>query len=165
MMLQHKPLLNASNHVDEERYSISRQEPEINLIPFIDVLLVILIFLMISTTFTQYQELSITLPSVSGDAAAPAIKEIRIAVSKDGKYAMNGVVIESKDLADRLQALKGTSSSLDSRADAQFRVVISADAKAAHQSVMQVLEVASFVGLNNIVFATQDPNPSSVKKR
>jgi biopolymer transport protein ExbD len=165
MILQHQPLLKSSETTELDSYSIARQAPEINLIPFIDVLLVILIFLMISTTFTQYQELSITLPSVSGETVTPTVKEIRIAVSKDGKYAINSVVIDKKDLADRLQSLKGVPKDQDNTFEVAIRLVISADAKASHQSVMQVLEVASLVGINNIVFATQDPNPSSSKKR
>ena len=164
MILQHQPLLKSVEKTELDSYSVARQAPEINLIPFIDVLLVILIFLMISTTFTQYQELSITLPSVSGETATPTVKEIRIAVSKDGKYAINSVVVENKDLAERLQAIKGIPKA-DTSSEIAIRVVISADAKASHQSVMQVLEVASLVGINNIVFATQDPNPSSSKKR
>jgi biopolymer transport protein ExbD len=165
MILQHQPLLKSVEKTELDSYSVARQAPEINLIPFIDVLLVILIFLMISTTFTQYQELSITLPSVSGETATPTVKEIRIAVSKDGKYAINSVVVENKDLAERLQAIKGIPKEADTSSEIAIRVVISADAKASHQSVMQVLEVASLVGINNIVFATQDPNPSSSKKR
>ena len=86
-------------------------------------------------------------------------------MSKDGKYAINSVVIDKKDLADRLQSLKGVPKDQDNTFEVAIRLVISADAKASHQSVMQVLEVASLVGINNIVFATQDPNPSSSKKR
>ncbi len=65
-------------------------EPEINLIPFIDVLLVVLIFLMISTTFTRYQELAITLPTANGAASQTEVKQIHIAVSRDGRFAING---------------------------------------------------------------------------
>jgi len=67
-------------------------EPEINLIPFIDVLLVVLIFLMISTTFTHYQELAISLPTASGSDNASESKQIHVAVSSDGRFAINGRV-------------------------------------------------------------------------
>jgi biopolymer transport protein ExbD len=144
--------------------SVTHQAPEINLIPFIDVLLVILIFLMISTTFTQYQELSITLPSVSGENATPTVKEIRVAVSRDGKYAVNGNVVEANALIDRINALKSQLAGNDEQVLANLRIVVSADAKASHESVMQVLEIASNAGLSNVVFATQN-NSATDKKR
>jgi len=163
-MLEHRPLLDSPKNNDSDRLDIAYLTPEINLIPFIDVLLVILIFLMISTTFTQYQELSITLPSVAGESSASSVKEIRVAVSRDGKYALNGSVVETSALAEKIsliknQAIQNNKANIDT-----LRVVISADAKASHQAVMQVLEIASQAGLNNIVFATQDTQ-STPKKR
>jgi biopolymer transport protein ExbD len=163
-MLEHRPLLESPKTNDVDRLDIAYLAPEINLIPFIDVLLVILIFLMISTTFTQYQELSITLPSVAGESSASSVKEIRVAVSRDGKYALNGNVVETTALAEKIsliknQAMQNNEANLDS-----LRVVISADAKASHQSVMQILEIASQAGLNNIVFATQDTQATPKKR-
>ena len=75
-------------------------EPEINLIPFIDVLLVVLIFLMISTTFTRYQELAITLPSANGSEAQVESKQIHIAVSRDGRFSINGKVTDTANAQD-----------------------------------------------------------------
>jgi biopolymer transport protein ExbD len=161
MMLDRPTLLESKKSSPNIGSDISSLAPEINLIPFIDVLLVILIFLMISTTFTQYQELSITLPSVAGENAAPPVKEIRIAVSRDGKFAVNGNVVEGAALADRITTVKNA---MASQSDANLRVVISADAKASHESVMQVLELASTAGLSNIVFATQS-NPAAADSK
>jgi len=163
-MLQHRPLLDAPKSSEQDGLGISYQAPEINLIPFIDVLLVILIFLMISTTFTQYQELSITLPSVAGENGSTSMKEMRVAVSKDGKYALNGTVVESTALAQKMELIKTQAAQVSEANANALRVVISADAKASHQSVMQVLEIASQAGLNNIVFATQDTQPGLKKK-
>jgi len=122
-------------------------EPEINLIPFIDVLLVVLIFLMISTTFTRYQELAITLPTASGSESQAESKQIHIAVSRDGRFAINGKVTDHTQLSSALTQLSGK--------DSNLQVNIDADAKAPHQSVMTALEAARDANLSNIVFSSQ----------
>ena len=122
-------------------------EPEINLIPFIDVLLVVLIFLMISTTFTRYQELAITLPTASGSESQVENKQVHIAVSRDGRFAINGKVTDLSQLANALTQLGSKESNL--------QVNIDADAKAPHQSVMTALEAARDANLSNIVFSSQ----------
>ena len=127
-------------------------EPEINLIPFIDVLLVVLIFLMISTTFTRYQELAITLPTASGTEAQIQNKQIHIAVSRDGRFAINGKMTDRSQLSNALIQLTTTSSQQDNNA---LQVNIDADAKAPHQSVMTALEAARDANLSNIVFSGQ----------
>ena len=127
-------------------------EPEINLIPFIDVLLVVLIFLMISTTFTRYQELAITLPTASGTEAQILNKQIHIAVSRDGRFAINGKMTDRSQLSNALIQLTTTSSQQDNNA---LQVNIDADAKAPHQSVMTALEAARDANLSNIVFSGQ----------
>jgi biopolymer transport protein ExbD len=126
--------------------SSSPAEPEINLIPFIDVLLVVLIFLMISTTFTRYQELAITLPTANGAASQSEVKQIHIAVSRDGRFAINGKVTDRNQLSNSLNALNQ---------DNTIQVNIDADAKAPHQAVMSALEAARDAKLSNIVFSSQ----------
>ena len=121
-------------------------EPEINLIPFIDVLLVVLIFLMISTTFTRYQELAITLPTANGTASQSEVRQIHIAVSRDGRFAINGKVTDRSQLSNSLNALNE---------DNAIQVNIDADAKAPHQAVMSALEAARDANLSNIVFSSQ----------
>jgi biopolymer transport protein ExbD len=121
-------------------------EPEINLIPFIDVLLVVLIFLMISTTFTRYQELAITLPTANGSASQSEVKQIHIAVSRDGRFAINGKVTDRSQLSNSLNVLNE---------DNAIQVNIDADAKAPHQAVMSALEAARDANLANIVFSSQ----------
>ena len=122
-------------------------EPEINLIPFIDVLLVVLIFLMISTTFTRYQELAITLPTANGSSSQTENKQIHIAVSRDGRFAINGKVIDRSQLSSSLNLLNQN--------NANVQVNIDADARAPHQSVMSALEAARDTNLSNIVFSSQ----------
>jgi len=126
--------------------SSSPAEPEINLIPFIDVLLVVLIFLMISTTFTRYQELAITLPTANGAASQSEVKQIHIAVSRDGRFAINGKVTDRNQLSNSLNALNQ---------DNTIQVNVDADAKAPHQAVMSALEAARDAKLSNIVFSSQ----------
>lgn len=128
-------------------------EPEINLIPFIDVLLVVLIFLMISTTFTRYQELAITLPSANGSESQAEVKQIHIAVSRDGRFAINGKVTDRSQLSQSLSQLSGQSNPKESASSLQ--VNIDADAKAPHQAVMTALEAARDANLSNIVFSSQ----------
>lgn len=124
----------------------SSVEPEINLIPFIDVLLVVLIFLMISTTFTRYQELAITLPTANGAASQSEVKQIHIAVSRDGRFAINGKVTDRSELSNSLNSLNK---------DNSIQVNIDADAKAPHQAVVTALEAARDANLSNIVFSSQ----------
>jgi len=131
----------------------SSTEPEINLIPFIDVLLVVLIFLMISTTFTRYQELAITLPTASGSESQVDNKQVHIAVSRDGRFAINGKVTERAQLSSALTQLSNLGSSKDGVSNVQ--VNIDADAKAPHQAVMSALEAARDANLANIVFSSQ----------
>ena len=133
--------------------SVTPVEPEINLIPFIDVLLVVLIFLMISTTFTRYQELAITLPTANGNESQAEVKQIHIAVSRDGRFAINGKVTDRSQLSSALTQLSGQSTQKESANTLQ--VNIDADAKAPHQAVMSALEAARDANLSNIVFSSQ----------
>ena len=134
----------------QERFSLKVKsnlvEPEINLIPFIDVLLVVLIFLMISTTFTHYQELAITLPSANGAASQAELNQIHIAVSRDGRFSINGRVTDRNQLSNNLATLNK---------DNNIQVNIDADARAPHQAVMSALEAARNANLLNIVFSSQ----------
>lgn len=126
------------------------EEPEINLIPFIDVLLVILIFLMITTTYSRFTELQITLPTAEADKALERPQQLQIAVTADGRYAINRQLIEYRDpaglAADMLRFTQGAK---------EVVVVVNADAQASHQSVVSVLEAARIAGLPHLTFATQ----------
>jgi biopolymer transport protein ExbD len=128
--------------------SFSYAEPEINLIAFIDVLLVILIFLMISTTFTKFQEIAITLPTASGIETVDSAREINIAVSSDGRLALNGKIMNRAQLGSALKQMNTVP-------EQNLRISIDADARAPHQAVMTVLELARDAGLPNIAFSSQ----------
>jgi biopolymer transport protein ExbD len=132
----------------------SHIEPEINLIPFIDVLLVVLIFLMISTTFTRYQALAITLPTTaSGVESQNDSKQIHIAVSRDGRFAVNGKVTDRSQLSNSLSQF--TQNSTNKESAPSIQVNIDADARAPHQAVMSALEAARDANISNIVFSSQ----------
>ena len=126
------------------------EEPEINLIPFIDVLLVILIFLMLSTTYSKFTELQITLPAADADKARDRPNEIIVAVSADGRYAVNRKPVEGRSVELLAAALTQAAAGA-----ADVPVIISADATAAHQSVINVMEAARRANLPKLTFATQ----------
>ena len=132
----------------------SSAEPEINLIPFIDVLLVVLIFLMISTTFTRFQELAITLPTANGSESQAEVKQIHIAVSRDGRFAVNGKVSDRSQLSALLTQISNQSGATKDVPNS-MQVNIDADARAPHQAVMSALEAARDANLSNIVFSSQ----------
>ncbi|MEZ5614047.1 MAG: biopolymer transporter ExbD [Rhodocyclaceae bacterium] len=130
-----------------------REEPEINLIPMIDVLLVILIFLMITTTYSKFSGLEINLPTA--DASQPQDKpdEINVVVSAGGDVMVDRVAVGTRDVASISVALRRAGSS-----GKEPVVVINADAKAAHQSVIDVMQAAQQAGFSHISFATQNPS-------
>jgi biopolymer transport protein ExbD len=128
----------------------SRDEPEINFVPLIDVLLVILIFLMVTTTYQRVAELQITLPEAEADAQKQRPREINVGVDAQGRYVIDKTVFTFTTAAAFADALKRASG--DSK-DAV--VIINADANATHQSVIHVMEAARLAGLVHITFATQ----------
>jgi biopolymer transport protein ExbD len=127
-----------------------KDEPEINLIPFIDVLLVVLIFLMLSTTYSKFTELQLKLPVADAEAQRDYPKEVIVAVSSDGRYSIRGVPVQGRSVDAVAQAL-----SQAAQAGKDSVVIISADAAATHQSVITVMEAARRSGLDHITFATQ----------
>ena len=132
------------------RGRLQREHPEINFIPLIDVLLVILIFLMVTTTYQRYAELQITLPEADADAAKDRPKEINVGVDAQGRYVIEKTVFtwtNAAALADELRRAAGTAK--------DPVIVINADASATHQSVVNVMEAARQAGVVHITFATQ----------
>ena len=128
----------------------SKEEPEINLIPFIDVLLVVLIFLMLSTTYSKFTEMQLRLPVADVEAQRDYPKEVIVAVSADGRYSINKTQLPDRSVEAVAAALSAAASG-----GKDSVVIISADASAAHQSVITVMEGARRAGLMQITFATQ----------
>jgi biopolymer transport protein ExbD len=139
------------------RFSRRRlEEPEINLIPFIDVLLVVLIFLMLSTTYSRFTELQINLPAADADKLRERPAEIIVAVASDGRYAINRKPVDGRSVelltAELAAAAAGRPDTV---------VIISADAVAAHQAVVNVLDAARRAGLSRLTFAAQGSGSAS----
>ena len=133
------------------------EEPEINLIPFIDVLLVVLIFLMLSTTYSRYSELQITLPTADADKLAERPAEILVSVAADGRYAINRVPLDGRSIELLTAALTRAAGPAAATPNASPVVIVSADALAAHQSVVNVMDAARRANLPRLTFATQLP--------
>ena len=130
--------------------SAVQDQPEINLIPFIDVLLVVLIFLMLSTTYSRFTELQVTLPTADAEKLKDRPQEVIVSVASDGRYTVNRQPLDGRsveELAARLQEL--------SSGKPETVVVVTADALSAHQSVVNVLDAARRAGLARITFAAQ----------
>ena len=127
-----------------------RDEPEINLIPFIDVLLVVLIFLMLTTTYSKFTEMQLRLPVADTDSQRDYPREVIVAVSSDGRYMINKQPVAGRNTDAVANAIAEAA-----KAGKDSVVIISADATATHQSVITVMEAARRVGLTQITFATQ----------
>jgi len=136
----------------------ARDEPEINLIPFIDVLLVILIFLMLTTTYSKFTELQVTLPTADAERARDRPKEVIVSVAADGRYAVNRKAVDGRSVevltAELSAAANGAQDSV---------VIVSADATVAHQAVVNVMDAARRAGLAQLTFATQSSQGSDTR--
>ena len=130
--------------------SRSREEPEINLIPFIDVLLVVLIFLMLTTTYNKFNELQLQLPVANADQPKDRPREIIVSIAADGRYAVDHSPLADRSTDAVAAALQGAA-----KGAADPVIVISADASATHQAVVTVMEAARASGLTHLSFATQ----------
>jgi biopolymer transport protein ExbD len=131
------------------------EEPEINLIPFIDVLLVILIFLMLSTTYSKYSELQITLPVADAERLKERPGEILVSVTAEGRYLINHKPVEGRSVDLLAAELRAAAAAGAGGAGDQSVVIVSADALAAHQAVINVLDAARRASLPRLTFATQ----------
>lgn len=136
----------------------ARAEPEINLIPFIDVLLVVLIFLMLSTTYSKFTELQVKLPTADADQQRDYPREVIVAVSSDGRYIVNKTLVNGRGID-----VLSTALTLAAKAGKDSVVIISADASATHQAVITVMEAARRQGLTQITFATQNVAQANAK--
>jgi len=129
-----------------------QEEPEINLIPLIDVLLVIIIFLMLTTTYARFAGMELTLPTAASDEVDGQPDELNIAVTAEGDVLVNRVPVVGRDV-DSIAAALGRAAPSNR---ATPLVIINADAKATHQRVIDVMQAAQRVGLAKITFATRN---------
>ncbi|WP_283743838.1 biopolymer transporter ExbD [Sideroxydans sp. CL21] len=130
----------------------NREVPEINLIPMIDVLLVILIFLMVTTSYSNFAQLQINLPQASGEAGVSAAgKPINVAVDASEHYAVNNVRSAFNGVNDFAEILRKSAGD-----QTDPTIIINADGKATHQSVINIMEAARIAGFGRITFTTQN---------
>ena len=127
--------------------------PEINLIPLIDVLLVIIIFLMLTTTYAKFSGLEINLPTADASKQAEQPNEVAVAVTAAGQVLVKKVPLVGADVKAISEALRRAAGDATDPV-----IVINADAKATHQSVVDIMQAAQAAGYPHISFATQSPN-------
>ncbi|CAM4315932.1 ExbD/TolR family protein [Acinetobacter pragensis] len=128
------------------------EDIHINLTPMIDCLLFILVFLLLSTTFNQMSRMNLTLPDAQGVPPKQFDQKIEVVVDASGHYSVNGQSLSSKEASDLNTAIKQIS---NDRRDLMF--IIAADAKAAHQDVIRVMDVAGQLGFVNVNISTKVP--------
>jgi len=136
--------------VDLRKGRSSAEDTEINVTALIDVVLVLLIFFMVSTTFIRESEINLTLPSASEEQPRREMKSIVVSVDRESNYSVNGERIQKPDIESIELALRKAGKGLDNPP-----VIISADANATHQSVINVLDAARRCGLMRVTFATK----------
>jgi len=128
-----------------------KREPEINLVPLIDVMLVIIIFMMMTTTFNKTAGLEIALPTADASGKQSISEEIVVAVTASGEVLVNGRAVAGKNVENIASALAGARPAKGP----EPVVLINADAQAAHQSVINVMQASQHAGLTRVTFATR----------
>ena len=132
------------------------EEVSINLTPLIDVVFLLLIFFMVSTTFTRETQLSIDLPEATGEAREARQDEIEILIAETGEYRVNG-----RGLVDgRMKTLQAAIYK-ESAGDTTLPMIISADAEAAHQDVVRAMDAAGQMGFVHLSITTRRPSDSA----
>ena len=131
-----------------------RRRPDngINLTPLIDVVFLLLIFFMVSTSFTKETHLSLNLPEATGDETAVAVESIEVTINSSGNYAVNGRSLVSSNLSNLQKALSETSSG-----NTDLPLVITADAQTPHQAVITAMDAAGQLGFAKLSLTTQQP--------
>ena len=127
-----------------------KEDPEINLIPMIDVLLVIIIFLMLTTTYSKFAELQINLPSADAEKQLERANEINVSISSGGQYLLQRKPIQFRDVPGLAEELRRAGAGMKSPI-----VVINADNNATHQSVIRVMDAARQAGFGQVAFAVE----------
>ena len=131
----------------------SSEVPDINLIPMIDVLLVIIIFLMLTTTYSKFAELQIQLPTAEAEKQLERPNEINVVVSASGQYMVNRRPVVFRDVPTLAQELRRDGASMKDPV-----IVINADNNASHQSVIRVMDAARQAGYGQVAFAVEQTN-------
>jgi len=132
------------------RKKSKQDDLEINFIPLIDVLLVIIIFLVVSTTFSKFSELKINLPTAEANQVDKKVEKINISISANGDYAINESPLSTSEIASIVNNLRDAANTIKDPV-----IIINADSDSPHQSVINVMEAARIAGLTKITFSTK----------
>jgi len=124
----------------------------INLTPLIDVVFLLLIFFMVTTTFTRETRMLLSLPEADGDTAKSVQAPLELVVARDGSYAVNGQNLINRDIKTIMAALRDASAG-----NSEIPLVISADAQSTHQAVITAMDAAGRSGFETLNIATQQP--------
>jgi len=124
----------------------------INLTPLIDVVFLLLIFFMVTTTFTRETRMLLSLPEADGDTAKSVQAPLELVVARDGSYAVNGQNLINRDIKTIMAALRDASAG-----NSEIPLVISADAQSTHQAVITAMDAAGRLGFESLNIATQQP--------
>jgi len=134
-----------------------RENVEIGLAPLIDVVFILLLFFVVTTTFTRETQLKIDLPEA--DSATPVeeteLKQLEVMIAADGSYSLNGQSLVKSDLATLSSALQR-----ESAGDSSLPLVISADARTPHQAVITAMDAAGKLGFSRLRITTVEPQPA-----
>jgi biopolymer transport protein ExbD len=135
------------------KFRARRRAPiEANLTPLIDVVFLLLIFFMVSTTFTHENQMRINLPEAQAEASQSEDSQINLMIQQDGSYSINGKSVANRDIETLMEAL-----SLEAGDDLEQAIVISADSETTHQSVVRAMDAAGRLGLTQIRITSQEP--------
>jgi biopolymer transport protein ExbD len=128
-----------------------REEPDLNLVPMIDVVLVLLIFFMVATSLRHESELELRLPEASGQPMPRNLAQLEVDIDASGRYALNGQALETADATALQAALQAAAQGRE------LPLTLRADGRTPHQAVVTVLEVAGQLGLKQLAIATVNP--------
>ena len=134
------------------KFRSRRRAPiEANLTPLIDVVFLLLIFFMVSTTFTHENQMRINLPEAQADALQVENNQINIMILQNGNYSINGKAVANRDIETLIEALR-----IEAGAETDQEVVISADSLSSHQSVVRAMDAAGRLGLTQVRITSQE---------
>jgi biopolymer transport protein ExbD len=131
-----------------------REEPDVNLTPLIDVVFLLLIFFMVSTTFNKQSEISIQLPQAAGEKQQDKRVVIEVSIDAEGRYYVNKQQLINTQLDTLKRAMQTQAGN-----EKEPKLIISADRRTPHGAVVRAMDAARQLGFVHLTFATQN-NPS-----
>jgi len=132
----------------------NRDEEGVNLTPLIDVVFLLLIFFMVSTTFTKETHLTLDLPEATGEPSSDLPDQLEIVISVDGSYSLNGKALVNNKIETLMSGIQKLS-----EGNTKLPLIVTADAKTPHQAVVQAMDAAGQLGFSHLSITTRQPEP------